>query len=115
MKKPESLLQTNGVVPQNERRVLDPAQIEKERRHTKGILWILLPIISLPFVLFAYAVARFIGSQLVQATPVVGDLGLRSASPSVVFFQSINVALTLIPLVAIPVGLIVGLSYLLKK
>lgn len=110
MEKPEPLWQQQGADAQKE-----PHDPEKERRHTKGIIWLLLPIISLPFVLSAYAITRFVAFQLSQNAPTTGEEGLVQASQSTIIFQIISAVLALIPLVAIPVGLIVGLYYLLKK
>lgn len=111
MDKPDALWQKQGSPMEHKP---EPADPEKERRHRKGIIWILSPIISLPIVLSLYAIFRFVASKALTEATVSGG-GLAETSTLVVVARVVSVLLSLIPIILIPLGIIMGLYYFLKK
>jgi len=86
---------------------------EQASHHRKALAWFLSGWIALFATIPLYAIARFVATTLPAAAPSAN--GLQEVPQSAVVFQIINISLSLLPIVLIPLGSIIGLVYLLKK
>lgn len=80
------------------------------KKTTKGVLWIVLPMLLLPVVLFMWGLISFVLTSAVAA-------GEPSANAPMILriFNIVLGGLGLISFVMVPVGFIIGLVTLLKK
>jgi len=85
-----------------------PEEYYKRQRGNRilGVLSLVIPPITLALTLSAYAIASFVAKQMVTSTD--DQAALSQASATTTTFQIINVALSLIGVVAV-VGIIVGI------